>query len=62
MLFALKRLSLGIFLAAVAAAILLASDWSRRRPRARPRPRLALFQIASRPVVDDAARGVLAPM
>jgi ABC-type uncharacterized transport system substrate-binding protein len=58
-LFALKRLSLGLLLAAAAAGILLVSDWSQRRPRARALPRLALFQIASRQVLDDAARGVL---
>ena len=59
MLFALKRLSLGFALAALASSILLVSDWDRRRPKACPVPRVALFQIASRPVLDDAARGVL---
>lgn len=59
MLFALKRLSPGILLAALASAVLLVSDLDRRRPGKRPVPRIALFQIASRPVLDDAARGVL---
>jgi ABC-type uncharacterized transport system substrate-binding protein len=58
-LFALKRLSLGIGLAALASAVLLVSDLDRRRPKARAVPRIALFQIASRPVLDDAARGVV---
>ncbi len=59
MLFALRRLSLGLFLAAAASAILLASDWSHRRPRAGRAPRLALFQMTSRQILDDGVRGVL---
>lgn len=59
MLFALKRLSLGLLLAALASATLLVSDWSQRRPKARPVPKIAVFQMARRPVLDDAARGVL---
>jgi ABC-type uncharacterized transport system substrate-binding protein len=55
-----KRLSLGVALIALASLVLLLSDWSRRRPRAKPLPSVALFQIASRPVMDDCAAGVLA--
>ena len=58
-LFALRRLSLGLFLAALASAVLLLSDAHQRRPKAQPRPRVAVFQIASRPVLDDSVRGVL---
>lgn len=59
MLFALKRLSLGLLLAVLASATLLVSDWSQRAPRPNRLPRLALFQMASRPVLDDVSRGVL---
>jgi len=55
-----KRLALGVGLIAAAAAVLLFSDWGRRRPRAAPVPSVALFQIASRPVMDECAAGVLA--
>ena len=58
-LFALRRLSLGLFLAALASAVLLLSDAHQRRPKAQPRPRVAVFQIASRPVLDDSVRGVV---
>lgn len=57
---AVKRLALGVGLIAAAAAVLLFSDWGRRRPRAAPVPSIALFQIASRPVMDECAAGVLA--
>lgn len=59
MLFALRRLSLGLLLAVLASATLLVSDWSQRSPRPNRLPRLALFQMASRPVLDDVSRGVL---
>lgn len=59
LLFALRRLSLGLVLAALASAVLLLSDAHQRRPKEKPRPRVAVFQIASRPVLDDSVRGVL---
>jgi ABC-type uncharacterized transport system substrate-binding protein len=55
-----KRLALGVALIALAASVLLVSDWKRRRPRVRPLPNVALFQFASRPLMDDCAGGVVA--
>lgn len=59
MLFALRRLSLGLLLAALASATLLVSDLGQRRPKVRPLPRVAIFQLTSRPVLDDSVRGIL---
>jgi ABC-type uncharacterized transport system substrate-binding protein len=55
----LKSTALGLLLIALAALLLLASDWGhRRKPRAEV-PRVALFSFASRPTLDDALRGVV---
>jgi ABC-type uncharacterized transport system substrate-binding protein len=56
MWFALKRLSLGLVLIAGAAAVLLATDVRRSGPGAMPR--IAIFQHASVPVLDDGVRGM----
>ncbi|MFA5206310.1 MAG: ABC transporter substrate binding protein, partial [Lentisphaeria bacterium] len=65
---AVKRLSLGVGLIAAAALVLLAADWKHRAPSPAAPPaaapatgrmlRVALFQFASRPVLDDGMRGV----
>jgi ABC-type uncharacterized transport system substrate-binding protein len=57
---AVKRLSLGVGLIALASGVLLVSDLGRRRARPTRLPSIALFQIASRPVIDECAGGVLA--
>ena len=70
MLFALRRLSLGLFLAVVVSAILLASDWSNRKPSQRRVPptleegpgrryRITLVQLVSSPAIDATREGVL---
>ncbi len=59
MWYTLKRLSLGLFLIALAAAILLISDWNRRTPQRGEMLRIAVFQFATRPLLDDVVRGAL---
>jgi ABC-type uncharacterized transport system substrate-binding protein len=59
MLFALRRLSLGIVLIILAAGILLLSDWGRRTPRTHRIPRAALMQHASVPLVDEGVQGMV---
>jgi ABC-type uncharacterized transport system substrate-binding protein len=54
----LKRLALGLFLIAGAAAVLLVSDWRHRVPAPEELPRVALFQFATRPLMDECMRGV----
>lgn len=56
---ALKRLSLGVFLIAGLSALLLFSDTNRMRGEHRL-PRIAIFQHASTPVLDDGVRGMIA--
>ncbi|SRR5579883_62705 len=57
MWFAVKRLALGLILIAGAAAVLLATDVRRREPGGLPR--IAIFQHASVPVLDDGVRGMI---
>ena len=71
MLDALKRLSLGIFLIALASAILLLSDAPRRPTRSLPSEspagspaqavvlKVALMQMASQSIIDEGAAGVI---
>ena len=59
MWYALKRLSLGILLIALASAVLLLSDWNHRKQGASSIPRVAVFQFASRELLDDSVRGIL---
>jgi len=55
----LKRLSLGVFLIALASAVLLISDWSHRRPSAQRTLRLAILQHASQPIIDEGVQGMI---
>ena len=64
MLYALKRLALGVFLIALASAILLFTDRAHRTagaaaPSSGSVKRIAIVQHASTPVLDDGVRGVL---
>ena len=54
-----RRLSLGLFLIALAGAVLLYSDRGRRVQGASRTARVAIVQHASTPVLDDGVRGVL---
>ncbi|MGD0222695.1 MAG: ABC transporter substrate-binding protein [Terriglobia bacterium] len=66
MLSAIRRLALGIILIIAASAILLVSDWSQREhksgPAAEKSRRVAIFQFASRPVLDDNVAGMIDAM
>ncbi|MCE5308300.1 MAG: ABC transporter substrate-binding protein [Acidobacteriales bacterium] len=55
----LRRLSLGIVLICLVSAILLVSDWNRRSAGKQKLPRVALFQFASRPLLDEGSAGVI---
>jgi len=59
MLYAFKRLALGICLIAAASAILLDSDTGRRVSARSPVLRVAILQHANTPVLDDGLRGTL---
>lgn len=65
-----KRLSLGFFLIAAASAVLLLSDAPRQKPREATQAaaestvptrmmRVAMFQMASQPIIDEGAAGVI---
>ena len=58
MQFALRRLLLGLFLIGFASAILLFSDLNHRVVRSDTK-RVALFQFATRPLMDECVGGVL---
>src|SRR5262245_16505105 len=60
MLFALKRLSLGLTLVAGASALLLAMDLQRRSGGAKGLPQIAILQQASVGPLDDGIRGMVA--
>ena len=66
MLSAIRKLTLGIILIIAASGILLVSDWSRREhksgPAAEKMRRVAIFQFASRPVLDDNVAGMIDAM
>jgi ABC-type uncharacterized transport system substrate-binding protein len=59
MLYAIKRLGLGLALIALASAILLVSDLGHRVTSASPVLRLAILQHANTVVLDDGIRGTL---
>jgi ABC-type uncharacterized transport system substrate-binding protein len=56
--FAIKRLSLGIVLIVLAAAILLISDRNQRKTAAGRLPHVAVFQLASASPHDESVRGI----
>lgn len=58
MRFALNRIVLGLLLIALTSAVLLLSDSTERAVRSEV-PRVAIFQFASRPLLDDCVGGVL---
>jgi ABC-type uncharacterized transport system substrate-binding protein len=58
MRFALSRLVLGLLLIGLTSAILLYSDLQHRKIRSEL-PRVAIFQFATRPLLDEAVGGVL---
>jgi len=58
-IFVVKRLSLGLFLIALTAGILLLSDWNRRGDSRQVIPRIAIIQHASQPVLDEGVHGIL---
>lgn len=55
----LQRLSLGMFFIVTASAILLFSEVSKETRRERRQMRLAMFQMASQPIIDEGANGVI---
>jgi ABC-type uncharacterized transport system substrate-binding protein len=59
---AAKRLSLGVVLIAAASSVLLVSDWNQRRSGRGELPRVAVFQHASQPVLDEGIEGTLAAL
>jgi ABC-type uncharacterized transport system substrate-binding protein len=61
-LFAIKRLALGLILIALAASILLISDWNQRRPGANRLIKIAILQHSSQAVLDEGVRGMIAAL
>ncbi|MDA8126491.1 MAG: ABC transporter substrate-binding protein [Deltaproteobacteria bacterium] len=59
MLYAIKRLLPGIGLILLAALVLLVADRMQQGSATRSLPRIAIFQFASRPVLDDCVTGAL---
>lgn len=55
----MKRFVLGLFLLCLAAAALLLSDLGRRQTVSRGDKRIAIFQFADNPVMDEAIGGIL---
>src|SRR5262245_21029758 len=58
-LYAIRRLWLGVLLIAAASAVLLVADWDRRAPAARATRRIAVLQHANTPVPDAGLQGRL---
>ncbi len=56
--FAIKRLSLGLVLIVLAAAILLISDRNQRKVAASRLPHVAVFQFTSASAQDESVRGI----
>ncbi len=59
MLYAFKRLALGILLIALASAILLVADRERRAPAERRALKIAIFQHADSAIMEDGVRGMM---
>ena len=59
---AIRRMSLGVLLIAAASSVLLFSDWNQRRSGRGALPRVAIFQHASQPVLDEGVEGTLAAL
>ena len=59
MLFAFKRLALGISLILLTSSVLLLSDLGRRTPARRSIVKIAILQHASSPVLDDGITGMI---
>jgi putative tryptophan/tyrosine transport system substrate-binding protein len=55
----IRRLGLGIALILLAAAVLLVSDWNRRRPAQQLQLHLAVLQHSSQPILDEGVRGII---
>ncbi len=55
----LKSISLGLAMIAACAAILLASDWSRRARRASALPVISVFQFSPRDLLNESVQGCL---
>ena len=62
MLYALRRLSLGIFLIAAASTVLLLSDRSHRSTADRHVPRIAIVQHVDSTLMNDGVSGMLAAL
>ncbi|MBI2470809.1 MAG: ABC transporter substrate-binding protein [Planctomycetes bacterium] len=58
--FAMRRLSLGIFLIVLLSGILLFSDWTQRKPDAGHIPTIAIMQHASQATLDEGVQGLTA--
>ena len=59
MVYAFRRLALGILLIALASAILLVADRERRAPDEQKSLRLAIFQHADSAIMEDGVRGMI---
>jgi ABC-type uncharacterized transport system substrate-binding protein len=59
MWFAVKRLTLGMLLIAAGSGVLLLTDVRRTGADGRARPRIAILQQASTPVLDEGVRGMI---
>jgi ABC-type uncharacterized transport system substrate-binding protein len=59
MWFAIKRLSLGVFLIALTSAVLLVADWHRRKPGVGRVPHAAVLIYSSQPVLLEGAQGMV---
>jgi ABC-type uncharacterized transport system substrate-binding protein len=59
MVYAIKRLALGVGLIVAASAVLLVSDLGRRAPAVRKVPVIAILQHANTPVLDEGVRGLV---
>ena len=57
-IYAFKRLALGILLIALASAILLVADRERRTPAERRALRIAVFQHSDSAIMEDGVRGM----
>ena len=59
MWFAIKRLSLGIFLIALTSSVLLVGDWHRRKTNVGRIPQAAVLIYSSQQVLLDGAQGMV---